>query len=66
MKFKGFWKGFWELQQHSCAWLKDYWFAYTILFVCCITICFIPYVIEELQYRKKLKSYEEDLDFLNN
>lgn len=67
MKFKGFWTGFWELQKHSCEWLKDYWFAYTLLLVACTAVCFIPYAVEEYRANKRFKkTIKDDLeDFLS-
>ena len=65
MKFKGFWSSFWELQQHSCQWLKDYWFAYMILFICCMSVCMIPYAVEYYKSQKLFKeTIKADLDDL--
>lgn len=71
MKFKGFWKGLWDLTEHSLAWLKDYWLAYIILFIVVYMISFaifcVPAVIDELDRRKKLREAEDELEeFLNN
>lgn len=60
MKFKGFWSSFWELQKHSCEWLKDYWFAYMILFISCMAVCFIPYAIEYYKLQKEPTKKEVD------
>ena len=70
MKFKGFWKSLYELNKQSLAWLKDYWFAYVLLFIIVYIvgalIFYIPAVMEELEFRKCLKKAGEgNEDFLD-
>ncbi len=66
MKFKGFWTSPWELNKQSLAWLKDYWFAYTILLVLVTVICFLPELTYAYRTLKTTKKSDEDLDdFLN-
>lgn len=66
MKFKGFWKSLWELNKQSLAWLKDYWFAYTILLVVGTTLAFLPELTYAYRTLKDTKKSDEDLeDFLD-
>ena len=63
MKFKGFWNSLWELNKQSLAWLKDYWFAYTILLVVGTTLYFLPRLTYAyLNAREATKKSDEDLD----
>ena len=66
MKFKGFWKSLWELNKQSFAWLKDYWFAYTILLVVTFVISFMAFGGYALfGYLKPVKVSDDDIeDFL--
>lgn len=61
MKFKGLW----ELNKQSLAWLKDYWFAYTILLVVGTTLAFLPELTYAYRTFKATKKSDEDLDFLD-
>ena len=65
MKFKGFWVSLWELNKQSLAWLKDYWFAYTILLIVGTTLAFLPELTYAYRTLKATKKSDEDLDFLD-
>ena len=62
MKFKGFWKSYWELLMHSMEWLKDYWLAYTILMIVCVILWFLPTVISAWVREKKSKKVEIEIE----
>ena len=62
MKFKGFWNSYWELLMHSIEWLKDYWFAYTILMIVFVIFWFLPSMISEYISEKKSKKVEMEID----
>lgn len=65
MKFKGFWKSLWELNMHSLHWLKEYWFAYTILMIVSLAVFCIPYAcFEYLNSRDSKKNDDELEEFL--
>lgn len=53
MKFKGFWKGYMELWNHSIEWLKDYWLLYIIICVVAGIIFSLPAIIDYIRLHKK-------------
>ena len=59
MKFRGFFKSYWELFMQSLDWLKDYWLAYTILMIVSVIVWFLPSMISEyISEKKKSKKIE--------
>lgn len=61
MKFKGFFKGYWNLCKEAFAWLKDYWFLYIVIStIISIIICF-PSLVDLYRFYKP-KKIDDDLD----
>ena len=66
MKFKGFFKGYWNVCKESFAWLKDYWFLYTIFTIVLAIIICLPSLIDLYRLSKPSKSEDnQDYDFLD-
>lgn len=40
MRFKGFWKEYWDICKQSGKWMKKYWLPYTLL---CIVIFIVSF-----------------------
>ena len=62
MKFKGFWKSYWNLCIHGIDWLKDYWLAYIILSIVLVIFWFLPSMISAYISEKKSKKVEIEID----
>lgn len=68
MKFKGFWKSYWNLCMSSFKWLKEYWLAYTIVSVVVIILSWIGTIVyfcgmDGFKSLFKKRTNEDDEDF---
>lgn len=66
MKFKGFFRGYWNLCKESFAWLKDYWFLYIVISTIISIIICLPSLIDLYRFYKPKKFEDiQDEDFLD-
>lgn len=61
MKFKGFFKSYWNLCKHSLTWLKDYWFATILIAILYVGLAIVLpcYLIDYIDNKKLEKETKQ-------
>ena len=64
MKFKGFWKGLWDLQKANFSFIKDWWLPYTIMMIVATLISACASYICIFGFPKGIFKKTDDIDEL--